>query len=88
MRINNMLPAEKNKKTLDILNIMRTRGVPSNVVSPFPGEQKPGSEDVDIGMSGDIIASPSTLGLPQPPLKKKPGSSVLPVPGVNIPPPV
>ena len=65
-----MLPEEKNKKTLSILNMMRSRGVPAQEVSPFPGEQESATEDLDDGAAGEVVTPASALVLPKPPRKK------------------
>jgi len=68
-----MLPKEKNKKTLDILNMLREKGAPT--ASPFPGEQDATGTTVDTGEDGVVMAAPMEK-LPVPLKKNKKPLSV------------
>lgn len=69
-----MLPKEKSKKTLDILNMLREKGAPA--ASPFPGEQDAAGSTVDTGADGVVTAAPMEK-LPVPPKRsRKPVSSI------------
>lgn len=52
-----MLRKDRNKMNLNILEMLRDRGVPA--ATPFPGEQEFESSDVDLDQVGDVVASPA-----------------------------
>ena len=68
-----MLPQEKNKKTLGILNMLRDKGAPA--ASPFPGEQDAAGSTVDTGEEGVVTAAPIEKLL-VPPKKDKKNSAM------------
>lgn len=68
-----MLPQEKNKKTMGILNMLRDKGAPA--ASPFPGEQDAAGSTVDTGEDGVVTAAPMEK-LPVPLKKNKKPLSV------------
>lgn len=59
-----MLPKEKNKMNLNILQMLRSRGMPD--ATPFPGEQGFQSTDQDLDQMGNVLIAG---GQPIPPKK-------------------
>lgn len=61
-----MLPKQRSKSNLRILEMLREKGAPS--LSPFPGEQGFETEDLDLDQMGDILLA---KGQPEQSKKKK-----------------
>lgn len=50
-----MIPSQKNKMNLKILEMLRDKGAPA--VTPFPGEQGFEAEDLDLDQMGDVLVA-------------------------------
>lgn len=48
-----MLPKDKNKMNLQILQMLRDKGAPA--LTPFPGEQDFETSDMDLDQMGDVL---------------------------------
>ena len=59
-----MLPSQKNKATISILEKLRQSGAPA--ISPFPGEQEEEMEGQDLDLMGSL-----TSGVPEELRRKK-----------------
>lgn len=67
-----MIPKEKSRMNLKILDMLRSKGAPA--VSPFPGEQDFESMDVDLDQMGDVLLAkgkPEPKATEEQPKKKK-----------------
>lgn len=64
-----MIPKQKSRLNLRILNMLREKGAPS--MSPFPGDQGFQSEDMDEDQYGDTIRGKSEELVPSKKKKKK-----------------
>lgn len=72
-----MLPLQRNKATLSILDKLKQKGMPAAATSPVDGfdeEAQPAVEDQDLGAMGQVLRAPgpsAPIGLGKP-KKKKP----------------
>lgn len=64
-----MIPKQKSKLNLRILNMLREKGAPS--MSPFPGGQGFQSEDMDEDQYGEVVRGKSEELVPSKKKKKK-----------------
>lgn len=64
-----MLPNQKSKMNMKILEMLRDKGAPQ--LSPFPGEQDFETTDLDLDQMGDVLVSGPTSQEKPEELKKR-----------------